>query len=147
MNAAFYGPRDPAKTGLADLDRLLSGTSLRAPVLWVLSTSVAELRLARAAAGRGESSPAGEEILGLGALASRDYREAERRLALAEPHAAHAPSIRMWRILVLGLAGDPAGAGSLLAEAYTKGLAPGSDAAPWRWLAERFALEDPAGPR
>ncbi len=147
MNAAFYGPRDPAKSGLADLDRLLSGTSLRAPVLWVLGTSVAELRLARAAAGRGESSPAGDEVIGLGALASRDYREAERRLGLAEPHAGHAPSIRMWRILALGLAGDRAGAGRLLAEAYSKGLAPGEDAAPWRWLAERFALEDPAGPR
>ena len=147
MNASFYGPREPAKSGLADLDRLLAGTSLRAPVLWVLGSSVAELRLARAAAARGEASPAGEEILGLGALASRDYREAERRLALAEPHASHASSIRMWRVLALGLAGDRDGSGKLLAGAYASGLAPGGDAAPWRWLAERFALPDPSRPR
>ena len=146
MNAAHLGPRAPGKSGLVDLERLLVRTPLRAPVLWATGTSVAEVRLAEAAVARGEGSPMAEEILGLDALARRDYREAERRLGLAEPHAGHAARIRMWRVLALGLAGDTDGPARLLAGARAWARAPGEDPAPWRWLAQRFSLPDPTRP-
>jgi predicted membrane-bound spermidine synthase len=146
LNGTILGPQDPGQTGLVALDRLLARTTLRAPVLWATRTSVAEVRLAEAAVARGEASPRAEGILGLDALARRDYREAERRLGLAEPHAAHAPQVRMWRVLALGLAGDAEGCARLLEGARDMARAPGTDPAPWRWLARRFSLPDPTEP-
>ena len=145
VNAAALGAHPPAGSGLADLDRLLTRTTLQAPVLWALGTSVAEVRLAQAAVARGEGSPMAEEILGMDALARRDYGEAERRLGLAEPHAAHAARLRMWRVLSLCLAGDSPAAARLLASA--RGL-PGdsNDPAPWQWLAERCASSEAGRP-
>ena len=143
MNATILGAQDPGGSGLAGLDRLLTRTSLRAPVLWATRTSVAEVRLAEAAVARGERSPMAEEILGLDALARRDYREAERRLGLAEPYAAHARQIRMWRVLALGEAGDKEGCARLLESARDIPHERGADPAPWQWLARRFSLPDP----
>ena len=145
MNASFLGPQDPGQSGLLALDRLLARTALYAPVLWATGTNVVQVRLAADAIARGEGSPMAEEMLGLDALARRDYREAERRLGLAEPHATHAPQIRMWRVLALGLAGEREGCGRLLEDARGIARAPGADPTPWRWLAERFSLPDPTG--
>ena len=142
MNATFLGPQDPAKSGLIPLDRLLSLTTMYAPVLWATGTNVIQFQNARDAVARGEGSPMAEEILGLEALARRDYREAARRLGLAEPHAAHAAQIRMWRVLALGLAGDAPGAAQLLDGAER--LPGAGDPEPRRWLAERFALRGAA---
>ena len=146
MNAAVFGPHPPAGSGLADLERLLSTTTLQAPVLWALGTSVAEVRLAQAALARGESSPEVDEILGLDALARRDYAEADRRLGLAEPHAAHATRLRMWRVLGLGLGHDKAGAARLLASAPELPGFRDRGKEPWRWLAERLGVPDPTAP-
>jgi hypothetical protein len=146
LNAAQLGPRDPAGSGLISLDRLLTRTSLYAPVLWMTGASVAEVRLAVEVEARGEVSAMAEEFLGLEALARREFRDAERRLALAEPHAAHAPQIRMWRVLALGLAGDVDAAAQLLEDAGRWARAPEADPAPWRWLADRFSLPDPMRP-
>jgi hypothetical protein len=146
LNAAQLGSGDPAGSGLVDLDRLLTRTSLRAPVLWMTGTSVPEVRLATDVAARGEGPALAEELLGLDALARREFHDAERRLALAEPHAAHAPRIRMWRVLALGHAGDGDAAGRLLEDSEVFARAPGADPAPWRWLAERFGLPDPTRP-
>jgi hypothetical protein len=115
-------------------------------VLWATRTSVAQVRLAEAAIARGEHSPMAEEMLGLDALARRDYREAERRLGLAEPYAAHARQIRMWRVLALGEAGDKDGCARLLESAREMPRERGADPAPWRWLARRFSLADPTEP-
>jgi hypothetical protein len=96
----------------------------------------------------GSREPAGtlllalDRLLGLDALARRDYGGAERRLGLAEPHAAHAARIRMSRVLALGLAGDGEGCLRLLESARGLAGAP-ADPAPWRWLAARFSLADP----
>jgi hypothetical protein len=143
LNASQLGPRDPAGSGLLNLDRLLTHTSLYAPVLWMTGASVSEVRIAAEVEARGEASAMAEELLGLEALARREFGDAERRLALAEPHAAHAEQIRMWRVLALGLAGDREGAARLLDDAGRWARAPDADPAPWQWLAERFALPDP----
>jgi hypothetical protein len=142
MNASFLGPQPPAGSGLVPLERLLTTTPYYAQVLWATGTNVAEVKLAEAAVARGESSPMADEVLGLEALARRDYREAERRLGLAEPHAAAAAQLRMWRVLALGLAGDREGAARLLEEAREAVRRGGGDLAPWEWLGERFSLPD-----
>jgi predicted membrane-bound spermidine synthase len=149
MNATFLGPQEPGKSGLRALEHLLSRTSLYAPTLWATGTNAVEVRLASEAIARGEGSPLAEEILGLDALARRDYREADRRLGLAEPHATtHAAQIRMWRVLALGLAGDKEGCARLLDSAgEVAGSAGDHDPAPWRWLAQRFGLPDPTTAR
>ena len=140
LNATILGSQEPGGSGLLGLEQLLTQTRLYAPVLWATGTSVAEVKRAQEATALGESWPMAEEILGLDALARRDYREAERRLALAEPLASHARQIRMWRVLALGLAGDAEGCARLLGETSD---VPGADPAPWRWLAARFAVADP----
>jgi predicted membrane-bound spermidine synthase len=141
MNATFLAPQDPAGSGLIPLERLLSSTTMYAPALWATGTNYVQVRNAQDAVARGETSPMADEMLGLDALARRDYREAERRLGLAEPHAAHAAQIRMWRVLALGLGGDKEGAGRLLGDAVR--LPGAQDSGPWHWLAGRFALPDP----
>ena len=125
---------------LVHLDAILSRTNLVTPVLWLLRTRPEELRIAEAAAARGVREALLDELLAIGALSRRDYRSAERGLARAEPHAAHAPLVRRLRILALGLAGDTAGASRLLAEARPWIEEPGADPAPWQWLARRFGL-------
>jgi predicted membrane-bound spermidine synthase len=145
INATVLGPRDPGESGLLALDRLLTQTRLYAPALWATGTSVAQVRLAEQAVARGEGSPGAQKVLGLDALARRDYREAERRLALAEPHADDATQIRMWRVLALGLAGDPEACARLLTDAAGPARAADGESLPWRWLAERFSLPDPTG--
>jgi spermidine synthase len=142
VNAAALGPHEPAGTGLADLERLLTRTSLEAPVLWALGTSVAEVRLAQAAVKRGEDTPEAEEVLAMDALARRDFADADRRFALAEPHAAHALRIRMWRVLGLAIGGDKAGAARLLQTARAIAGFQDADPAPWRWLGQRLVLAD-----
>jgi hypothetical protein len=145
MNATFLGPQDPAGSGLIPLDRLLSMTTMYAPVLWATGTNAVEVRNAREAVASGDASPMAHEILALDALARRDYREAETRLGRAEPSSAQSAQIRMWRVLALGLAGDKEGAGRLLGDAVH--LPAAQDPRPWRWLAGRFALPDPTSAR
>ncbi len=140
LNASILAPPEPAGTGLMALEQLITLSRLYAPVLWAVGTNVVEVQRAQEAAARGDRSPMVEEILGLDALARRDFREAERRLALAEPHAPHSGLVRMWRVLALGLAGDADGCARLLAEARALGHAPGADPAPWQWLAARFSV-------
>jgi predicted membrane-bound spermidine synthase len=70
----------PSVRGLAELDAVLTGSSLRTLALWFLGTTVEEqLALAERAA-RGERH---EELLGLGALADRDYERAAESFARA----------------------------------------------------------------
>jgi hypothetical protein len=145
LNASILGPQEPAGSGLVALEQLITVSKLYAPVLWAAGTNVVEVQRAQEAAARGDRSPMVEEILGLDALARRDFREAERRLALAEPHASHAGLIRMWRVLALGLAGEADGCARLLAEAWALGRAPGADPSPWQWLAARFSVSREAG--
>ena len=151
MNAAAFGAHDPAGSGLADLDRLLSETTLRAPVLWTLGTSVAEVRLARPPWRAGKTRRRPRRSSPWTRSHGRDYAEADRRFGLAEPHAAHAARIRMWRVLALGLGGDKDAAARLLEAAPGLAGSRASDEASWSWLARRLALKsrraEGVGPR
>jgi spermidine synthase len=145
INAALLRPylALSADARLADLASALTGSRNRMPVLWLMGSGVDEQRAASAAAARGESGPALQELLGIEAMAARDYRRAEQLLAQAEPFARHAGTIRRWRILALALAGDLAAARELLppASRWTEGTR--SDAAEWQWLSERLTPAQP----
>lgn len=119
----------------AELDYLLSKTSLETAVLWRLGTSVAEREIAE----RDRDTDENEliEVAALGSLAKRDYHAAERGLARVEPYSAHAAYIRQLRILALGREGDAANARRLFTEAKT--LYPGEHAT-WLYLATRLGV-------
>jgi predicted membrane-bound spermidine synthase len=124
--------------GLAQQAQALSGAGPTV-ALWALGSSVEEQELAARTAASGVTGPELFEVLGLGALARRDWTGAEALLSRAEPHAADAPKLRRWRVLAAALAGDRARAARLLDEAAPLIDADRStDAAEaWSWLAER----------
>ncbi len=63
----------PSTSGLAEVDAVLERSPLRTLALWLLGTNTDEQQAVAALALRGERH---EELLGLGALASRDYESA-----------------------------------------------------------------------
>jgi spermidine synthase len=141
MLVQYAGTPPPA---LAELETLLTRTALETVVLWYMSSSAEEQEIAAAAAARGNPAPEVCEVMGVGAMARRDYRGAEAWFARAEPFAERADVLRQWRILAAGLAGDTPTAGRLLAEAGPLVERPGIDPKGWGWLAQRFGIAMPA---
>ncbi len=99
MNATFLGPQDPAGSGLIPLDRLLSLTTMYAPVLWATGTNYVQVRNARDAVARGESLPDGRRDARSrcaraprlsGSREAAGARRAPRRARCADPHVARA---------------------------------------------------------
>jgi hypothetical protein len=108
-----------------------------------MGSSPEEQRIAVHAAARGVSEPMLDEVLGIGAMADRDYRSAAQRFARAEPHALQVDRLRCWRVLALGLAGDTSGAAALLEQAGPRMQHSAEPDAQWEWLANRFGLQQP----
>jgi predicted membrane-bound spermidine synthase len=102
-------------SGLGELHALLSRSGLRTAVLWLMGSDVFEERAARAAAERGTDDPEIDEVLGIAAMADRDYAGAERRFARAQPHSRAAGRLLAWRVLALCLAGEADAAAALAA--------------------------------
>jgi hypothetical protein len=107
-----YGVRPP---GLGELHDLLAGTPARAGVQWIMGSDAFEERAARAARARGALDPEADEVLGIAAMADRDYPEAERLLARAQAHARGTGRLVAWRVLARCLSGDGEGAAALAA--------------------------------
>jgi predicted membrane-bound spermidine synthase len=107
-----YGVRPP---GLGELHDLVAGTRARAGVLWIMDSDAFEERAARAARARGANDPETDEVLGIAAMADRDYPEAERLLARAQAHARATGRLVAWRVLARCLSGDREGAAALAA--------------------------------
>jgi spermidine synthase len=137
-----YGMGRPV--GIADLEATLTGTALRAPVLWIMGSDADEQRAGAEARAQGALDPMLDEVLGIGAMADRDYRRAALLLGRAEPLAAAGDDLRRYRILALGLAGEREAAARLLESAGAWTRKPGADLAEWAVLAERLGLADPA---
>jgi hypothetical protein len=136
-----------APVGIGDLESILTGTDLRAPVLWIMGSSSDEQRAAAEARAQGARDPILDEVEGIRAMADREYRRAEELLGRAEPFAAEAGGLRRYRILALGHAGEKEGAARLLESAGVWTRKPGADLAEWTVLAERLGLENPTHPR
>ena len=122
---------------LSELDFLLSRTNLETAVLWRLGTDVTERSIADKKLREGVSADVLTELAGLGLLARRDYRGAERLLAQVEPLSGHAAYIRQLRILALGRAGDSVNAPRLFEEAKT--MYP-FESESWRYLEQRLGI-------
>jgi predicted membrane-bound spermidine synthase len=139
-----FGP----SASLRDLEPIVTGTSLRTAVLWLMGSSPAEQRLSDQAASRGVADPLQDLVLGVRHLADRRYEEADKALARAEGRVGSGhPHLRTWRILARASAGDRAGAAALLAESGALRRRWAQDGA-WEWLAQRFGLPlpDPSEP-
>jgi spermidine synthase len=121
--------RPPSLDGLAELDATLTRSSLRTLPLWLLGTSDAEQRVVSRLVARGGRP---EELIGLGALADRDFDAAAEAFARA-PGAASVYR----RAYALGLAGRAQEMAALARDVQAHAGRP-EDARFWAWLDERF---------
>jgi Flp pilus assembly protein TadD len=101
------------RTGLRELHDVLARTRVRTGVLWMMGSDAFEERAARAARARGVGDPELDEVLGIAAMADRDYAGAESLLARAQAHANAPGRLAAWRILARCLGGDRAAAAAL----------------------------------
>jgi hypothetical protein len=130
-----YGAR-PA--GYPQLHEVLTRTSMRTPVLWLLNTTAREEEIARRAKERGVSDPLLDGILGLAAFADRDYLRAESYLQASQRVAPYPEQLLQLRVLALCLAGETERAGELLVE--SRPSIPLTDETGWTWLTATFEL-------
>jgi hypothetical protein len=126
---AFWRP--PSIAGLAELDGILTRTPLRTLALWSMGTSAGEQAVVAGLASRGRRL---EELIGLGALAARDYSGAASAFARA-PGDANVYR----RSYALALAGRTAEASALAEEVRTRADRP-PDQAFWAWMGGRFGM-------
>jgi hypothetical protein len=83
---------------------------VRTGALWIMGSDAFEEKAARAARERGVDDPEMDEVLGIAAMADRDYAEAGRLFARAQAHARQTGRLVAWRVLARCLAGDEAAA-------------------------------------
>jgi spermidine synthase len=135
---------------LRDLEPIVTGTSLRTAVLWLMGTSPEAQRIVERAEGRGVFEPIMDVDRGMRALAERDYHGADEAFARAEPRVNYGHHLRTWRILALAAGGERSQAATLLANSGSWRERRGAQDGSWEWLAQRFDLPlprtEPAGP-
>jgi spermidine synthase len=138
--ANFGGP----DTGLPDLAALLRESSLRAPVYWMLGSSAPAQEIARRVASRGVRDPLLEDLLGVEAMADRDYRRAEEHFARAQAGSHDADRMLRLRVFALCLAGEREGAATL-SRALPEPATP-RDKLDWAWLSNACGLPTRTSP-
>jgi hypothetical protein len=142
IDTALYGTRHPDGSPLADADTILRNTPLETPVLWLLGSDSDLDRMARAGGGP-PATPEAAWYRAVGQLARRDFRAAERSLALAEQSPPHRLAARLLRVYANGIAGRRARAQQLAVEV-------GPHLGRWRehrtfaWLEGSFGLDPDA---
>jgi hypothetical protein len=138
-----WGSHGVSATGIWDLHALLTGTSLRTPILWLMGSDALLDEAARSARARGMAEPELDELLGVSAMADHDYAAAEAQFARAQPFAASPDRLVQWRVLALCLTGQREAAAALMrAQAGRLRI---EDPRNWRWLTATFALPDAFG--
>jgi tetratricopeptide (TPR) repeat protein len=123
-----------------ELDRVLADTDLRTPALWLLGdlhefSGVIESLVAKNA----YSAPV-HYHLGLRAMASRDYLQAEEHFRKAQTMSGH-QRLFYYRILALAYANQLQEARKLANELLSKAPAREEDAGFWEFCRLRFELE------
>jgi predicted membrane-bound spermidine synthase len=137
-----------ASPTLRDLEPIVTGTSLRTAVLWLMGTSPEAQHIVERAERRGVFEPIMDVDRGMRAMAARDYRGAEEAFARAETRVNYAHHLRTWRILALAAGGDRSRAAALLADSGPWMERRGARDGSWEWLAQRFDVPLPkSGPR
>jgi spermidine synthase len=124
----------PSTRGLTELDRVITRTPLLTLPLWLLGTNVDEQRTVSVLAEEGKRH---EELLGLGALAARDYERAADLFARADLGSGNTCR----RAYALALAGRR---GEVEALAAGRRSAPDFQAESgfWDWMSARFGYPD-----
>ena len=133
LTLGFWQP--PSAAGLSDLDAVLTRTPLRTLALWSMGTGAGEQAVV---AGLASQDRRHEELLGLGALADRDYSGAASAFARA-PGAAN----DYRRTYALALAGRMEEARVLGDQIRARPDRP-SDQAFWAWMDGRFEMRPPS---
>jgi len=128
--------------GQAALHAVLTRTSLETLPLWLLGTTLEELRLARELAAERADAPDAQRVLAAGALSERRYGEAADHFRRARRGRSD-PDLARLELFALCLA-DEMQEASRLARRLARETAgsPGADAH-WRWLEATFGLPDP----
>ena len=140
--AAGWAPFGVRRPGLGELHDLLAGTGARTGALWIMGSDAFEEKAARAARERGLDDPEMDEVLGVAAMADRDYAEAGRLLARAQAHARATGRLVSWRVLALCLGGERAAAAALAASDEAR---PARDEPGFRRMAAACGLPPPTG--
>jgi hypothetical protein len=136
LNTVYWeGARPIAR--IADLDRVLSSTTLRTLPLWMLGTDEIKQQIAETA-GRTEDGTS-EYAHALRALSGRDFESAARLFDAARRRGLNAPTIRPLQAYALAKNGDLRGA-----EAIAADVQPGTvdERRFWDWLTARL---EPSG--
>jgi hypothetical protein len=119
----------PSVRGLAEVDAVLKDSSLRTLALWFLGTTAEEQVALSVLAARGQRH---EELLGLGALADRDYEGAAMMFARAGGSANECR--RAYSLALLGRRSEV----EALARARVHLPDRAAEAAFWAWMEDRF---------
>ncbi len=136
VNRFAWSAYGAGKTSLKDIHKVLTGTDLHTLVVWLMGSTDEEQRAAARAAARGMQDLELDQVLGIGAMARRDYRAAAQHFARAQPQAVDPERLAQWRVLALGLANDTAGAAAVMRAAQGSPR----DQAGWTWLAQTLGI-------
>jgi spermidine synthase len=129
LNTLYWeGARPLAR--IADLDRVLSTTTLRTLPLWMLGSDEVKQQIAETAAPRGDGTS--EYAHALRALSGRDFDSAARLFDAARRRGLNAPTVTALQAYALLKGGNAAGAASLAADARP---ANADERRFWDWLA------------
>ncbi len=126
-----------------DVYAVLTQTSYRTLPLWMLGSHVEEQRFARALSPARAGGRAAQRVLGIGALADRDYAAAVTHFRRARGRAVRAPRLMQLEIFALCMDGRAAEAAPLARQLVRGHRGVAADDATWRWLEATFGLPDP----
>ncbi|MDJ0849844.1 MAG: spermidine synthase [Myxococcota bacterium] len=142
VNASLtYG--SDATPSLADLRRVLDDSGLRTLPLWILASDAAELDAARALEGDAARRPNALRVLGVGAIADRDYAKAARLFAEAREKRPRSARLLGLEITARCMGGDLDGASALARDLLHRVPGAARDDAHWRLMETTFGLPDP----
>jgi spermidine synthase len=145
-STAFAGSFTSLDAGIGQLDRLLSETDLRSPVVWLLNSDADIQRAASQVRGPDAAHPAVQHQLGVARLSERRYAEAATAFANAAGHPHDATRKQAFRLRVYALCqSGRCDEGAALARARYAESAPRELPPFWTWMSARFQL-DPRPP-
>jgi hypothetical protein len=136
-----FGPVTRGEGALRDFTRVLTQSDLRTPILWMLGSGEHEQEILSRVMSQSESIT--EEMryhLGAGALADRDYLEAEAHFAKIQDPASQYVNTSFLRVFALYMQGDLGRAEELARELVSSDPLP---TACYQWLKETFGLAAP----
>ena len=125
---------------LDTLESLLTKSSVKAPLLWLMRSSRDHLAIVRRAAASGKDGFVVRYHLAADALSNRDYSAAAKRFASALKARPDALQMHDWILLSLVLDGQAQQAQAHAAELENKGELDSNRLATLRWLARRTGL-------